>query len=127
MSDPLRIDKWLWVARFFKTRTLAREAVAGGKVQLNGNRAKPGRTLKVGDRLHISRGDEIHEITVDVVNGQRGPASAARGMFTETPESVSRREQTASQRKAEREAGARPSHRPDKRARRQIIDFIRRT
>lgn len=126
MSEPVRIDKWLWAARFFKTRALAREAVSGGKVQLAGSRVKPGRALKIGDRLSISRGEEVFDITVEMVSGQRVPASAAREMFTEDASSIERREQLASQRRAERDAGSVPSRRPDKRGRRQIIDFTRR-
>lgn len=126
MSEPLRIDKWLWAARFFKTRALAREAIASGKVALNGNRVKPGRTLKIGDQLSIGRGDELFEITVEVIAGQRGSASIAREMFTESAASIERREQMSLRRKAERDAGSVPSQRPDKRGRRQIIDFIRR-
>jgi ribosome-associated heat shock protein Hsp15 len=126
LSEPPRIDKWLWAARFFKTRALAREAIAGGKVALNGNRVKPGRTLKIGDQLSIGRGDELFEITVEVIAGQRGSASIAREMFTESAASIERREQMSLRRKAERDAGSVPSRRPDKRGRRQIIDFIRR-
>lgn len=126
MSEPLRIDKWLWAARFFKTRALAREAIAGGKVVLNGGRVKPGRTLKIGDQLSIGRGDELFEITVDVIAGQRGSASIAREMFTESAVSIERRAQVSLQRKAERDTGSAPSRRPDKRGRRRIIDFIRR-
>jgi ribosome-associated heat shock protein Hsp15 len=78
MSDTVRIDKWLWAARFFKTRGLAREAIKGGKVQLDGHRVKPSRTLAEGDRLNIRRGDDEYEITVtDVGRAARRPPSSA--------------------------------------------------
>ena len=74
MDEQVRLDKWLWAARFFKTRSKAREAVAGGKVHWNGNRAKPGRTLNVGDELRIQRGEDIYTITIVELTGARGPA-----------------------------------------------------
>lgn len=125
MGEGVRIDKWLWAARFFKTRALARESIAGGKVQLEGHRVKPGRALKNGDRLTISRGEEVFEITVNVVSDRRGPASQALQMFSEDAGSVARREAAALQRKADRAAGVTSLRRPDKRERRQIIDFTR--
>jgi ribosome-associated heat shock protein Hsp15 len=125
LYESIRIDKWLWAARFFKTRALARDAIAGGKVQLEGHRVKPGRALKSGDRLSISRGEEVFEITVKTVTDRRGPASQAIQMFSEDAASAVRREAAALQRNAEREAGAGISRRPDKRERRQIIDFTR--
>jgi ribosome-associated heat shock protein Hsp15 len=126
LNEPVRIDKWLWAARFFKTRALAREAVSGGKVHLEGNRVKPGKALKIGDRLSISRGEEVFDVTVEVLAEQRRPASLAREMFTEDAASMERRAQLAAQLRAEREDGSVLSRRPDKRGRRQIIDFIRR-
>lgn len=125
MSDGVRVDKWLWAARFFKTRALAREAVSGGKVHLDGNRIKPGRTLKDGDCLTVQRGEELYEITVLEVSGRRVSAALARNMFREDPASLQRREAAAEQRKLERATGAERPRRPGKRDRRQIISMIR--
>lgn len=122
----LRIDKWLWAARFFKTRALATEAVSGGKVHVNGERCKPARRVHPGDRLTIHRGQQTWEIDVRAVNDQRRPATEARELYTETPESEARREAESKRRRAERAvADAAPSGRPDKRQRRQIRRFIR--
>ena len=125
VNDTVRIDKWLWASRFFKTRGKARAAIVGGKVQLNGNRVKPGRTLKAGDSLRIQRGEE--EFTVDVLfaSDRRGPASEAQSLYHEHPDSEARRVAAAQERAAKREARAGRERRPDKRQRRQIIRFQR--
>ena len=125
MSEGVRIDKWLWAARFFKTRALAREMVAGGKVHLEGHRVKPGREVKAGDHLSITRGEEVFEITVNVASNRRGSASEAKQLFSEEEASVLRREHVAQQRRLENSLQAAPPRRPDKRERRQIIGFIR--
>jgi len=125
MDEDVRIDKWLWAARFFKTRTLARQAVAGGKVELNGHSVKPGRALKIGDRLIVSREMEKFEITVQKLSAQRLSASLAGAMFTEDAGSIERRAVAAEQRKLANAGGVDQPGRPDKRARRKIIDFIR--
>ena len=101
MDTSTRLDKWLWAARFFKTRSVAREAVSGGKVHLNGNRAKPGRSLNVGDVLKIQRGDEEYTITVVELGVRRGSAVVARTYYEESEESRVKREQLAEQRKLE--------------------------
>jgi len=124
-APEVRIDKWLWAVRFFKTRALAREAVSGGKVQCNGNRVKPGRTLKVGDQLKVNRGEELFEITVTVLSDRRVSAPRAQQMYREDEASRQRREAEAEARKREREARNAASGRPTKRERRQIVDFIR--
>lgn len=125
MDEDVRIDKWLWAARFFKTRTLAREAVAGGKVELNGHSVKPGRALKIGDRLIVSRETEKFDITVQKLTAQRLSASLASAMYIEDAGSIERRAAAAEQRKLEHSGRFDPPGRPDKRARRKIIDFIR--
>ena len=125
MSEGVRIDKWLWAARFFKTRALAREMVAGGKVHLEGHRVKPGREVKAGDHLSITRGEEVFEITVNVASNRRGSASEAKQLFSEEEASVLRREHVAQQRRLENSTQAARPRRPDKRERRQIIGFIR--
>ena len=95
MSESIRLDKWLWAARFFKTRVLATEAVSGGKVHLNDNRVKPGREVKVGDRLTIQRGGYAFEIVVLAINKQRRPAKEAQLLFEESEDSIKAREEQA--------------------------------
>ncbi|KAA9131899.1 RNA-binding protein [Marinihelvus fidelis] len=119
----VRLDKWLWAARFFKTRALARAAVQGGKVHLNGARVKPARTLSAGDELRVQRGEESLTLHVLELSDRRGPASVAQALYQETPESLQRREALATERKLQREAHAGRERRPDKRQRRQIIKF----
>jgi ribosome-associated heat shock protein Hsp15 len=122
-GDRVRVDKWLWAARFFKTRGLASEAVDGGKVHVNGERVKAARALKLGDRLEIRRGPEEMEVVVVALADHRGPASVAQGLYTETEASAARRQQLADQRRILAAATPRPAGRPDKRARRRIIRF----
>ena len=123
MDSSTRLDKWLWAARFFKTRSVAREAVSGGKVHLNGNRAKPGRSLNVGDELRIQRSEEEYTITVVELSVRRGPAVIARTFYEESEESRIKREQLAEQRKLEHQQHATRERRPDKRQRRRIVRF----
>jgi len=96
-ADRVRIDKWLWAARFFKTRSLASEAVSGGKVELNGERTKPSRPLQIGDRLRIRLGPYDHHVIVRVLSEHRGPAPVARTLYEETAESIAARERLAEQ------------------------------
>lgn len=96
-ADRVRIDKWLWAARFFKTRSLASEAVSGGKVELNGEHTKPSRALQPGDRLRIRLGPYDHHVIVRVLSEHRGPAPVARTLYEETPESIAARERLAEQ------------------------------
>lgn len=124
--DSVRIDKWLWAARFYKTRGLAREAITGGKVQLNGYRVKPSRTLSEGDRLTVRREDAAYEITVTDLGDRRVSAKLAQEKYVEDPASVARREAAAEQRKLERQARVEYPRRPDKRQRRQIVRFTKR-
>lgn len=126
MSEPVRVDKWLWAARFFKTRALAREAVKGGKVQLDGHRVKPGRTLKSGDCLTIRRGEDDFLITVMDLGDRRVSATLAQEKYQEDPDSKARREAAAEKRKAEHQARAQRQRSPDKRQRRQIVQFTKR-
>lgn len=125
MTDKVRIDKWLWAARFFKTRSLARDAIKGGKVQLDGVRVKPGRSLALGDRLTIRRGDDEYILVVDDLNDRRLSAALAQQKYTEDPASKARREAASEQRKLEYQARADRQRRPDKRQRRQIIRFTK--
>ena len=123
MNASVRLDKWLWAARFFKTRSVAREAVSGGKVHLNGNRAKPGRSLNLGDELRVQRGEEEYVITVLELSVQRGPATVARTLYEESEESLVRREKLAQARKLEHQNKATRERRPDKRQRRRLVRF----
>jgi len=123
MNSSVRLDKWLWAARFFKTRSVAREAVSGGKVHLNGNRAKPGRSLNIGDALRIQRGEEEYTITVVELSVRRGSAVIARTFYEESEQSRIKREQLAEKRKLEHQKHATRERRPDKRQRRRIVRF----
>ena len=123
--DRVRIDKWLWAARFFKTRGAATEAVAGGHVDANGERAKPAREVKLGDRLEIRRGQERFTVLVTGLADRRGPASAAAELYEETPESLAERERRRAERRLARPLGADLSARPTKRDRRRL-DALRR-
>src|SRR5690349_9746997 len=96
----LRIDKWLWAARFYKTRSLAARAIEGGKVKLNGERAKPGKGVRPGDRLEVRSGELQWTIEVRAVSARRGPASEAAKLYAEDKESSSRREQMLLMRRA---------------------------
>lgn len=123
MSSPVRIDKWLWATRFFKTRALARDAISGGKVHLNGYRVKPGRVLKPGDKLRIQRGEEEYTIRVLELSTRRGPATVAQLLYAETEESRLAREEQLEQRKLERQQNTTRVRRPDKRQRRRLVRF----
>lgn len=126
-SEPqtLRVDKWLWAARFFKTRALAAEAVKGGKVEINGQKAKPAKTVRVNDELRIRRGPYDYFITVLGIASQRGPASLAATLYQESPESVERREALSLERRVQGAPGPRFSGRPSKRDRRRILRFTK--
>ena len=119
----IRIDKWLWAARFFKTRSLATDAVSGGKVRLNDAPTKPARDVKPGDRLEISNGDRRWEVVVLALSDKRGPAPEARLLYEETAASIAEREAEQLRRKLAREPAAEIHGRPTKRDRRQIDRF----
>jgi len=127
MTDKVRLDKWLWAARFFKTRGLAREAIKGGKVQIDGHRVKPGSTLAEGDCLAIRRGDDEFVVTVMDLGDRRLSAALAQEKYVEDADSRARREAAAEQRKLDQQARAERQGRPDKRQRRQIVKFTKRS
>jgi ribosome-associated heat shock protein Hsp15 len=120
MTDSVRIDKWLWAARFFKTRSLATDAVASGKVHINDDKTKASRNVKLGDRLWINNGTTEWEVIVDGLAEKRGSATIAQGLYTETQESITKRQLEVERRKLFVE----PSHtikgRPTKRDRRLL-------
>ncbi len=123
-SETMRLDKWLWAARFFKTRSLAAEAVDGGKVHLNGQRTKPGKAVHRGSRLQISKDGLEWDIEVAVLPRQRRPAAEARAFYSEGEPSRLRREQAAAARRAARDAEPlQPTSKPNKKDRRLIHRF----
>lgn len=121
--DKVRIDKWLWAARFFKTRALATEAVNGGKVHLNGHRIKASRDVKVNDVYDIQRGFERYQIVVQELSDRRGPASIAQKLYHETESSIQKRNNEAEQRKLAHMQRPVFDHRPNKKERRKIRDL----
>lgn len=118
----LRVDKWLWCARFFRTRGLAQAAVEGGHVQVNDDRVKPSRHLRVGDRLRIRRGQETMDVEVIAIPARRGPAEEARACYRESGESEASRLHA---RELRRLAPRGPARRPDKRDRRELVRLIK--
>lgn len=116
----VRLDVWLWAARFFKTRSLAKQAVETGKVEIDGQRAKASRVVRVGDALRIARGEELFEVAVLALSDMRGPASTAQALYEENEASRLARAQVRAQRAAERSGYQAPATKPDKRARRLI-------
>jgi ribosome-associated heat shock protein Hsp15 len=126
MSDPadrVRLDKWLWAARFFKTRSLATEAVDGGKVDVNGARAKPAKLIGPGDEIRVRVGPQLFVVTVKDTAERRGPASVARELYDETPESVAARERAAEQHRLAATTFDFDEGRPSKKDRRELRKF----
>jgi len=119
----VRIDTWLWAARFFKTRPLAKRACELGRIQSNGQPAKPAREVRVGDRLRVSNDGGDFQIEVLLLSEVRGPAPMAQTLYRETEESRELRQKVAAERKAMREFEVLPAGRPSKRERRHIIQF----
>src|SRR5256885_14014794 len=119
----VRIDKWLWAARFFKTRSLAGRACELGRIQSNGQLAKPAREVKLGDMLHIATPAAEFQVEVLGLSEVRGPAATAQALYCETDESKELRVKVAAERRAMAQFEELPSGRPDKRDRRQIIKF----
>ena len=126
-TSRVRIDKWLWAARFYKTRNLAANAVEGGKAHVNGERVKPAKVLKVGDTLSIRNGHFSWEVSVLALSEQRGSAAEAAKLYSESDQSKKEREEKIALLKVERQSNPFPGERPTKRQRRQIIRFTRDT
>lgn len=120
-----RLDKWLWAARFYKTRSVAQQAVAGGKVKVNGERAKPAKDLRVGDELTLQIGETSWTLRVEQLSEQRGPATVARNLYSEDEASRARREEAAALRRLSTEPAREHVGRPTKQERR-AIDRLRR-
>jgi len=123
--EKMRVDKWLWAARFCKTRSAATEAVAGGRVHVNGVAVKPSRDLAVGDRLEITLGQQRWTVVVRGLADRRGPAKVAQTLYEETPESIEARERRRAELRVSRPLGADLGARPTKRDRR-LLDALRR-
>ncbi len=123
--EQVRIDKWLWAARFFKTRSAATEAVLGGRVHVNGERVKPSKDVRAADTVEVRVGELLHTVVVTAVAEKRGSASVAATLYDETPESVARRERHAAERRLAVPPGADLGARPTKQDRRRI-DALRR-
>lgn len=121
--EKMRLDKWLWAARFFKTRSLATQAIDQGRVKLNGDRVKPAREVRPGDRLYVQVGDFVWILTVRMLSMQRGPAPVAQQLYEEDSDSLARRQQQAGERKLSVNPAAAIKGRPTKRDRRQIHRF----
>jgi ribosome-associated heat shock protein Hsp15 len=122
----MRLDKWLWAARFVKTRALAVEQIDKGRVLVNGAQAKPGRDIRPGDRLELRLGPLPRTVEVLALSAQRGPATVAQALYGETPESVAERERLAALRRMGTEPALAQDHgRPTKRDRRQLADWHR--
>ena len=120
-SKGIRIDKWLWAARFYKTRALAVDAIKQGRVLCNRERPKPSRAVREGDQLRISKGALVFELEIVALTDQRGPASIAQTLYQESAESQQRRASQAAERRAQRmSAPSPPQTRPDKHARQRI-------
>jgi ribosome-associated heat shock protein Hsp15 len=119
-QESVRIDLWLWAARFFKTRSFAKQAIEAGKIEVNGQGCKPSRAVHLGDRLDVRRGDERFEIEVLGLSERRGPAPQAQALYRESEESLSRRSAEREQRRLANAGFEAPKSKPDKRARRLI-------
>jgi ribosome-associated heat shock protein Hsp15 len=123
--ESVRIDKWVWAARFFKTRSAATEAVLGGRVHVNGTRVKPSKEVRAADTVEVTIGPVKRMVEVTGISDKRGPASVAATLYAETPESINAREKSALERRAARPPGADLGARPTKLDRRRL-DALRR-
>ena len=119
----MRVDKWLWAARFFKTRSMASTAVKGGKIEVDGHNAKPSTNVRAGQQLSINKGDVSFVVDVQDVADKRGPAPAAQALYTETAQSIALRAERAEESRVARISMPQPVFRPDKKQRRQLRRF----
>ncbi|WP_370980745.1 RNA-binding S4 domain-containing protein [Agaribacterium sp. ZY112] len=123
--NKVRIDKWLWAARFYKTRSIAKQAIDGGKVHIEGSRVKASKEIEVGCSIVLRQGFDEKEVTVLALSDKRGPASIATTLYEETEESIKKREAIAEQRRASQQFTERPAGKPNTRQRRHIHRFKR--
>ena len=121
--EAVRLDKWLWAARIYKTRALAREMIEGGKVHYNGQRSKPGKVVELNATLLLRQGNDERTIVVKCITEQRRPASEAVALYEETAESIEKREKMALARKMNALTMPHPDRRPDKKERRDLMRF----
>jgi ribosome-associated heat shock protein Hsp15 len=119
-GEPLRVDRWLWYTRFFKTRALASAAVKGGHIRVSGTKARPGTKVRIGDRVQIVRNQLLHEVEIVSIPLRRGPASEAQASYSESKESRQRRKDTISSIRADRIRMPTTDGKPDKRTRRKV-------
>ncbi|MCK6263322.1 ribosome-associated heat shock protein Hsp15 [Vibrio sp. ZSDE26] len=121
-STAIRLDKWIWAARFYKTRSIARNMIDGGKVHYNGQRSKPSKLVELGALITLRQGHEEKTVVIEKLSDQRRGAPEAQTLYSETPESIEKRQANAEQRKLHAHSPA-PERRPDKKQRRNIIKF----
>ncbi len=121
-KSQIRLDKWLWAARFYKTRSLARDMIEGGKVHYNGQRGKPSKVVELGATITLRQGNEEKTVVIKQISGQRRGAPEAELLYKETDESIAKREQKKLERKLNAHNPS-PEHRPDKKQRRDLIKF----
>ena len=122
-SEEVRLDKWLWAARFYKTRAIAREMIEGGKVHYNGQRSKPGKVVELNAELTLRQGNDERTVVVVGITAQRRPASEAQQLYHETDASIEKREKMAQARKMNALTMPHPDRRPDKKERRDLMKF----
>jgi len=122
-TEGVRLDKWLWAARFYKTRAAAREMIEGGKVHYNGQRSKPSKLVEVDAELVLRQGNDQRTVVIESVSDKRGPAAIAQQLYRETAESIEKREKVAQARKMNALSMPHPDRRPDKKERRDLMKF----
>lgn len=122
-SEGVRLDKWLWAARFYKTRSLAREMIEGGKVHYNGQRSKPSKLVELDAELTLRQGNDERTVIVTALSDKRGPAEVAQQLYSETATSIEKREKVALARKMNALTMPHPDRRPDKKERRDLMKF----
>ena len=122
-EPEIRLDKWLWAARFYKTRAIAREMVDGGKVHYNGQRTKPSKLVEVGAEIRLRQGNDEKTVRIAALSIQRRGANEAQQLYTETAESITKRESVSQARKLNALTMPHPERRPDKKGRRDLIKF----
>ncbi len=122
-TEGIRLDKWLWAARFYKTRAAAREMIEGGKVHYNGQRSKPSKLVEVAAELTLRQGNDERTVVIQAVSDKRGPATEAQLLYRETKQSIEKREKVALARKMNALSMPHPDRRPDKKERRDLMKF----